>query len=90
MKTFVLFQHSVDNKPVVESNSTETVFRTNKYIKDKWAQDYDINCVHDKVLDETFYVVTINGEQFHAPSIEELFSEMREYHDINVVMPFNY
>ena len=90
MKTFVLFQHSVDNKPIVESSSLEVIYRSNKYLMDKWAQEYDILYVYDKVLNENFYVVNLNGEQFHAESLEQLFHDMREYHNINIICPFEY
>lgn len=90
MKTFVLFQHSVDNKPIVESSSLEVTYRSNMYLMDKWAQEYDILYGYDKVLNEEFYVVNINGEQFHAESLDQLFHDMREYHNINIVAPFLY
>lgn len=90
MKTLVFFKHSNDNRPVVESNSTELTYRTDMFLMDKWQQTFDIVCGQDKVLDETFYGVTIYGEQFHAETIDALFEELREYHNINVVCPFNY
>lgn len=90
MKTLVLFNRSTDNRPVVIANSTETAYRTKYYLVDKWKQEFDILCSHDKILDETFYVVEVNGSQYHAESMEDLFNEMREYHHINVVAPFDY
>lgn len=90
MKTLVLFNRPTDHRPVVIANSTETTVRTKYYLMDKWRQKYDILCGHDKVLDETFYAVEVNGSQYHAESMEDLFNEMREYHHINVVDPFDY
>lgn len=90
MKTLVLFQHATDNRPVVIANSTETTYRTKYYVMDKWGQTVDVLCSHDKTLDETFYVVEIYGEQYHAESMETLFAEMKEYHNINVIAPFDY
>lgn len=90
MKTLVLFNRANDNRPVVIANSTETTYRTKYYLVDKWMQEFDILCGHDKVLDETFYAVEMYGSQYHAESLDELFNEMREYHHINVVTPFDY
>lgn len=60
------------------------------FLVDKWRQQFDILCGHDKVLDETFYAVTIYDNSYHAPSLEDLIQELREYHDINVIQPFEY
>lgn len=90
MKTLVLFCRPEDHRPVVIANSTETTYRTKYYLMDMWKQEYDILCGHDKVLDETFYVVNMNGSQYHAESMETLFDEMRKYNDINVINPFNH
>lgn len=90
MKILVLFQHSTDNRPVVIANSTETTYRTKFFLMDKWQQTFDILCGHDKVLNETFYVVEIYGSQYHAETLDQLFDEMREYYDIDVITPFAY
>lgn len=90
MKTLVLFNHSNDNRPVVIASSTETAYRTKFFLMDKWQQTFDILCGHDKVLNETFYAVKIYGSQYHAETLEQLFKEMKEYHDIDILTPFVY
>ena len=90
MKNLVLFHHVNDNRPVVVSDSSELTYRTNMFLMDKWRQTFDVLCGHDKVLDETFYGVTIYGEQFHAESFEQLVSDLKQYHNINVICPFKY
>lgn len=90
MKTFILFNHANDSRPVVVANSTETTFRTKFFLMDKYEQKFDILCGHDKVLDETFYAVSIYGSSYHAETLEDLFNELKEYHEINVLSPFEY
>lgn len=90
MKTLVLFQHAIDNRPVVIADSIETAYRTKYYLMDKYRQTYDILYVHDKVLDETSYYVNIYGNQYHGESLEALSAELKDYHGIDIVAPFDY
>lgn len=90
MKTLVLMQHAVDNRPVLSNDSTEITYKTRFYLMDKWGQTFDVIHGHDKVLDEDFDAIEVYGENYHAEDLESLWADMRERGDIAVVTPFEY
>lgn len=90
MKTLVLFEHSTDNRPIVVANSGETTYRTKYYLVDKWCQKFDILCCHDRILDETYYAVSMYGIGSYGETLEDMFERLRDSHFINVITPFDY